>query len=145
MSTLERAIAIAAVAHEGQQDGGGAPYILHSLRLMLSANTVDERIVAVLHDTVENAGWSLQRLRQEGFSDAVIIALDSLTPHLDESFDSLIQRAAANPIARKVKLADLIDNLKLNRLTKVTEHDLARMEEYRQGINLLQNSLAAGA
>ena len=134
MSTLERAIAIAAVAHEGQQDGGGAPYILHSSAPHAERKyTVDERIVAVLHDTVENGGWSLQRLRQEGFSDAVIIALDSLTPHIDESFDALIDRAVANPIARKVKLADLVDNLNLNRLTKVTEHDLDRLKEYRRG------------
>jgi len=54
MSTLERAIAIAAEGHAGQLDKAGAPYVLHPLRLMLAVKTLDERIVAVLHDVVED-------------------------------------------------------------------------------------------
>jgi (p)ppGpp synthase/HD superfamily hydrolase len=54
VSTLERAIAIAAEAHTGQVDKAGAPYVLHSLRVMLSVPSVDERIVAVLHGVCED-------------------------------------------------------------------------------------------
>jgi (p)ppGpp synthase/HD superfamily hydrolase len=80
MSTLETAIAIAAEAHEGQVDKAGAPYILHPLRVMLRLDTNEERIVAVLHDVVEDCkGWSFKRLKAEKFSDRVIGALKALT------------------------------------------------------------------
>jgi hypothetical protein len=76
VSTLERAIVIAVEAHAGQVDKGGAPYVLHPLRMMLSMTSTDERIVAVLHDVCEDCpGWTFDRLRREGFSDHIIEAL----------------------------------------------------------------------
>src|SRR5450631_2228265 len=114
MSTLERAIAIAAEGHAGRIDKAGAPYILHPLRVMLAVTTNDERIVAVLHDVVEDcAEWTFDRLRGEGFSNDVIAALDSVTERVDEDYMDFVQRAAANPIGRRVKLADLADNCDL--------------------------------
>jgi hypothetical protein len=81
MSTLERAIVIAAEAHAGMTDKAGAPYILHPLRLMLALSDASDRIVAVLHDVVEDCdGWTLARIRSEGFSEEVIEALESVTP-----------------------------------------------------------------
>jgi (p)ppGpp synthase/HD superfamily hydrolase len=77
MSTLERAIVIAAEGHAGIKDKAGAPYILHPLRMMLGLSSPDECIVAVLHDVVEDCpGWTFDRLRDEGFSDEIIAALD---------------------------------------------------------------------
>ena len=75
MATLERAIALAAQAHEGQVDKAGAPYILHPLRMMLSVDTPEARVAAVLHDVVEDTPVSLEELRVEGFSEAVIGAV----------------------------------------------------------------------
>jgi (p)ppGpp synthase/HD superfamily hydrolase len=73
VSTLERAIAIAAEAHAGQVDKAGAPYVLHPLRMMLRMSSIDERIVAVLHDVCEDCpGWTFDRLRREGFSIALL-------------------------------------------------------------------------
>jgi (p)ppGpp synthase/HD superfamily hydrolase len=77
--TLERAIAIAATAHAGQVDKGGAPYILHPLKVMLRMSTLEQRIVAVLHDVVEDCGVSLDDLREEGFSEEVLSAIESVT------------------------------------------------------------------
>ena len=75
MSTLGRAIAIAAEAHAGQVDKAGAPYILRPLRVMLNMSSIDERVVAALHDVSEDCPeWSLDRLRSEGFSDRIIAA-----------------------------------------------------------------------
>jgi (p)ppGpp synthase/HD superfamily hydrolase len=72
MSTLERAIIIAAEGHAGVKDKAGAPYILHPLRMMLRLSSPDERIVAVLHDVCEDCrGWTFDRLRDEGFSDEI--------------------------------------------------------------------------
>ena len=110
MSTLERAIVIAAEGHKGVKDKAGGPYILHPLRMMLGLSSPDERIVAVLHDVVEDcSGWTFDRLRDEGFSGEVIAALDSVTKRKGEDYDDFVRRAAANPIGRNVKLADLAE------------------------------------
>jgi (p)ppGpp synthase/HD superfamily hydrolase len=112
MSTLERAVEIAARAHAGQFDPNGEPYILHPLRMMLKLSTPDDRIVAVLHDVVEKAGWSIERLRLEGFSSAVLDAVSALTKSTDEEFYDHVKRASQNKIGRIVKRADIDDHLK---------------------------------
>jgi (p)ppGpp synthase/HD superfamily hydrolase len=139
MSTLERAIVIATEGHSGEKDKGGAPYILHPLRMMLSLSTLEERIVAVLHDVCEDCpGWTLDRLSAEGFPDHVIAALDSVTKRQGEDYEAFARRAAANPIGRRVKLADLEDNCDLSRIAAPTESDRQRIEKYRRAIQLIQ-------
>jgi (p)ppGpp synthase/HD superfamily hydrolase len=139
MSTLERAIAIAAEGHSGAKDKGGIPYILHPLRVMLSLSSPEERIVAVLHDVVEDCReWTLERLRAEGFSDRVIAALDSVTKREGENYNAFIVRAAADPIGRRVKLADLRDNSDISRIPAPTDSDRQRIAKYRDAIKLLQ-------
>lgn len=139
MSTLERAVAIAAEGHAGQVDKAGAPYILHPLRLMLAVGTNDERIVAVLHDVVEDCpGWTFDRLRVEGFADHVIAALDSVTKRDGEDYIAFVLRAAVNPVGRQVKLADLADNCDLTRIAAPVQKDLDRVEKYRRAIALIQ-------
>jgi hypothetical protein len=139
MSTLERALAIAVQAHAGQLDKAGAPYILHPLRVMLQMDTNEERIVAVLHDVVEDSEWSLERLRAEGFSDPVLRAIDSVTSRVGEPYDSFVLRAGRNPIGRRVKLANLHDNCDLRRIATPTDRDHARIEKYRRAIELLRD------
>ena len=94
MSTLERAVVIAAEAHAGQVDKAGAPYILHPLRLMLQMEKTEDRIVAVLHDVVEDTDWTLERLRKEGFPQVIIDAIDSVTWRKYEDYEDFILRAA---------------------------------------------------
>ena len=138
MSTLERAIAIAAEAHAGQVDKAGAPYVLHPLRMMLSMSSIDERIVAVLHDVCEDCpGWTFDRLRSEGFSNRIIEALQSVTKCDAEDYYDFVRRSAANPIGRRVKLADLHDNSDLSRIAVPSERDLQRTEKYRRAIDLI--------
>ncbi len=132
MATLGRAVAIAAEAHQLQTDKAGAPYILHPLRVMQRMNTETEQIAAVLHDVVEDSAWTIEQLRAEGFSEEVLAAIDCLTTHEGESYDEFILRASSNPLARKVKLADLEDNLDLRRLGKLTEKDLQRIQKYHR-------------
>jgi len=137
--TLERAIAIAAEAHAGQKDRAGAPYILHPIRLMIQMDSEDAMMAAVLHDVVENSVWTLDDLRKEGFSNEVLNAVDSLT-HRDkegENYWDYIQRAKSDPIAIKVKLADLEDNLNPDRLNAVTEKDEKRFDRYRKAQKML--------
>lgn len=139
MSTLERALAIAIQAHAGQLDKAGALYILHPLRVMLQMDTNEERIVAVLHDVVEDSDWSLERLRAEGFSEPVLLATDSVTSRVGEPYDAFVLRAGRNPIGRRVKLANLHDNCDLRRIATPTDRDHARIEKYRRAIELLRD------
>jgi (p)ppGpp synthase/HD superfamily hydrolase len=139
MSTLERAIVVAAEGHAGKTDKGGAPYILHPLRMMLNLSSPDERIVAVLHDVCEDCpGWTFNKLRAEGFSDHIIAALDSVTKRDGEDYEAFARRAAANPIGRRVKLADLKDNCDLSRISNPTEKDHERVGKYRRAIQLIE-------
>ena len=136
--TLERAIAIAATAHAGQVDKGGAPYILHPLKVMLRMTTLEERIVAVLHDVVEDCEISLDDLRKEGFSEEVLSAIESVTKAPGESYEDFVERAAQNPIGRVVKLADLEENSDLSRIASPSWEDLERIEKYRRAIGRLR-------
>ena len=136
---IERAIAIAAEAHSGQTDKAGQPYILHPLRVMLALETEAERIVGVLHDVVEDCErWNFERLRSEGFSGDILVALDSVTARTGESYSDFVERAAQNPVGRRVKLADLRDNMDLSRISHPTGRDHARIKKYQAAAHLLE-------
>ena len=132
MATLERAIELAAKAHAGQIDKAGQPYILHPLRLMLAVRTPHERMAAVLHDVVEDTDVTFDDLVAEGFPPEVVAAVRALTKADGEKRIAAAHRAAADPVARAVKLADVADNMDLSRIESPTEKEHARLEEYRQ-------------
>ena len=144
MATLARAIAIAAEAHQGQQDKAGAPYVLHPLRLMLRMHTEAEMMAAVLHDVVEDTPWTLEQLRQEGFSEEVLAAVEAVTHRAGETYEAYLARAAADPIARKVKRADLEDNMDLRRLSALTDKDVERLRRYHRTWRKLTGGDTAG-
>jgi len=127
---LERAISIAVQAHRGQADRNGAPYILHPLRMMCRVETEAEKIVAVLRDVVEDTDWTFKELKREGFGDQILKALDCLTKREGEEYEDFIQRSASNSLARRVKIADLEDNMDIRRLKRVAEKDKERLEKY---------------
>lgn len=138
MSTLERAIAVAARAHEGQHDKGGSAYILHPLRVMLRVCTAEQRIVAVLHDVLEDTGMSLADLAREGFNLKILAAVQALSRRDDESYEAFVIRVGGDPLARVVKLADLADNSDLTRIPMPGPEDLARLRRYHQASAYLQ-------
>jgi (p)ppGpp synthase/HD superfamily hydrolase len=135
--TLERAIAIAAEAHAGQRDKAGNPYILHPLRVMLAVTATDERIVAVLHDVVEDTPWTLEALRAEGFPNDVVAAIDAMTRRDGEDYVEFVRRAAAHPLARPVKIADLRDNMDTACIAVPTARDDARIDRYREALRMI--------
>lgn len=140
ISMLEKAILLATRAHAGQTDKSGGPYLLHPLRVMLKLQGDEARQAAVLHDVVEDTPITLEMLRQEGFSEAVVTAVDALSRRAGEAYADFIQRLKVNPIARRVKLADLEDNMDLRRLNPpFTPRDLDRMERYRRAWTELQD------
>jgi guanosine-3',5'-bis(diphosphate) 3'-pyrophosphohydrolase len=137
MSTLERAIELAARAHAGQRDKGRHPYILHPLRVMQAVSGEAERIAAVLHDIVEDTSVSFDDLLAEGFSVEVVDAVRALTKFDGETREQAAQRIVRNPIARTVKLADIADNMDLSRIPNPTERDFDRLREYEVARGIL--------
>lgn len=142
MSTLNRAIEIAAAAHAGQVDKAGRPYILHPLRVMLAVSAGPEpvTIAAVLHDVLEDCeDWTAGRLAAEGFAPGIIAALKALTRRPGETYDGFVERCRADPIARTVKLADLADNMDRSRITWASTHvDEARLATYARAEHRLK-------
>lgn len=128
---LDRAKAIATSAHEGQVDKAGKPYIDHPMRVMNMGKTVEEKIAGVLHDVVEDSKWTFEMLEKEGIPKDVMDALRCVTKlSEDEDYDHFIERVKTNPLAVKVKINDLKDNMDITRLGEVTEKDLARLNKY---------------
>lgn len=138
MSTLERAIAMATKAHEGQFDKGGVAYILHPLRVMARVTTPEQRIVAVLHDVLEDTPVTLSDLAREGFPLKILAAVLALSRRDGESYEAFVMRLGVDPLARQVKLADLADNSDLSRIPSPGPADLARLSRYQQASAYLQ-------
>jgi (p)ppGpp synthase/HD superfamily hydrolase len=130
MSTLERAVEIAAKHHAGDTDKAGKPYLLHPLRLMFAVNTDFEKMAAVLHDVVEDTSVTLDDLKSEGFPPDVVSAVDALTKRKGETRLEAAARAAQDPIARVVKIADVTDNMDISRISEPVEKDFERLREY---------------
>lgn len=130
MSTLERAIALAAEAHAGQTDKAEAPYILHLLRVMLEQETEQAMMAAVLHDLVEDTDYTFEDLEAQGFPPPVVEALRHVTKHDEEAYSEFVARAASHPIAREVKVADLEDNMDVTRLDTISDDDAERLAKY---------------
>ena len=142
MSTLQRAIEIATQAHKGQTDKAGKEYINHPLKVMAMGTTEAEKIVGVLHDVLEDTPITIEFLKKEGFSQEILDALPCITKISDnEDYDHFITRVLTNPLATKVKINDLIDNMDLTRLDKVTEKDLKRLQKYQRAYNRLVNQI----
>lgn len=130
MPTVEDAIALAALAHQGQVERNGQPYIQHPLRVMLKLESKTEKVVGVLHDVVEDTHHTLDDLKKMGYTAEIIEAVDLLSRRPGDSYDDFIMRIKPNSLARKVKLADLADNLDRSRLPSVTPRDEVRFEKY---------------
>ena len=142
MSTLERAIALAAAAHSGQIDKTGAPYVAHSLRVMARVSGEERMIAAVLHDVLEDTPVTAKWLRELGFSTDVVDAIEALTKRRDEApldryFDFVV-RASRHPLARDVKRADLLDNMDAVRTRKPKASNVARLDRYRRALKLVE-------
>jgi (p)ppGpp synthase/HD superfamily hydrolase len=136
---LNKAIEIAAKGHRGQYDKAGKPYILHPLRVMVSLETEEEMICAVLHDILEDTEITANDLLEEGFDQKIIDAILSVTKRDDDKdYFDFVMRAKSNPIGRKVKIADLNDNLNIARIPNPTTEDFDRIQKYRKALHILK-------
>jgi len=131
------AIQLALDAHRGQFDKGGLPYATHPIHIADSMDTEDECVVALLHDVLEDTELTVSDLQQWGITDRQIEAIKLLCHDESVPYLEYIQKIQLNPIARKVKLADLKHNSDLSRLSTVTPQDIARVEKYQKAIQIL--------
>jgi (p)ppGpp synthase/HD superfamily hydrolase len=105
--------------------------------MMMQMKSKTAMIVAVLHDVVEDTGWTLEQLRERGFSEEVLAAVDCVTNRTGENYEEFIERVQTNPIACEVRIADLEDNMNIRRITKIKPRDLERLETYHKSWILL--------
>ncbi len=132
----QAAKALAEKQHLGQTDKAGSPYITHPARVAERLETDEEKVVAWLHDTVEDTGLSLSEIEAR-FGPETAAAVDAVSRRDGESWDDYLDRVKQNPVARRVKISDLIDNSNLSRLPKVGWKDVKRQEKYNRALQYL--------
>lgn len=146
MNMLGKAIEIAMIAHNGQLDKGGKPYILHPLWVMNQVRHLGEKyqIVAVLHDSVEDTdenstlNVTIKYLLDQGFDTDIVHAISLLTHNKDEkSYDEYIRDIGSDEIARIVKLKDLDHNSRITRLKGLRKKDFDRLMKYHRAFTYL--------
>ncbi|WP_442509397.1 hypothetical protein SH528x_000966 [Novipirellula sp. SH528] len=133
MSDLDEALVLVTTHFHGVRDKSGAPYVLHCLRAMMGVQSLDAKMVAVMHDLVEDTSVTIDDLRQKGFSETVLAAVELVTHRETDSYEDYVVRIKANPIAREVKLADLRDNTDPRRVLfreGREDRDTARIQKY---------------
>lgn len=133
---------IAFDAHKGQKDRGGKDYILHPLYVAKLVQSEEEKIVALLHDVIEDTDITLDDLRASGFPESVINALDAITKRPGETYSDYLERVVENPIALSVKIADITHNADLSRIPNPTEKDIARTAKYNEALKYLKARLS---
>ena len=134
MNKYELALKIATEAHKGQVDKAGVPYINHPLTVASLVDTEEEKIVALLHDTIEDTNITEQDLLNYGFSNKIVEAVKLLTHNKNVPYMDYIAKIKDNELARKVKIADLTHNSYLSRLKEITEKDKKRYEKYQKAL-----------
>ncbi|MBQ9509403.1 MAG: HD domain-containing protein [Bacteroidales bacterium] len=134
------ALQIATKAHEGQKDKSGYEYIMHPIRVAERCKDTRAKIVALLHDTIEDTFVTTDYLLEQGFPDEIIEGVLSVTKREGESYDEFVRRAAENPLGKEVKKADLEDNMDIRRLKELTDEDVGRLRKYLRAWQFLNET-----
>ena len=136
--STKKALKLCFEAHKDQKDKSGLPYVFHPFHLAEQMESEETTIVALLHDVVEDSAYTLEDLKNMGFSEAVTDAVALMT-HVDGvDYMDYVAAIKNNPIAKAVKLADLRHNSDITRLDVVDEKALERREKYKKAIVLLE-------
>ena len=136
---LEKAALICVSKHQGQRDKMGCAYFQHPMRVAIRCATDDEKIVALLHDTIEDTDLTPEHLLSDGFPRYIVDAILSVTKRDGESYEEFVARAKENPIGRFVKIHDLEDNLDVMRLNEISPDMAARFTKYLKALSFLKS------
>ena len=105
--------------------------------MMFKADTIEEKIIAVLHDVIEKTSIDLEYLRSAGFNDRIVLGIDALSRRTEENYDEYIDRVAENTLAKKIKIIDLDDNIYSLNLDKSQEIKSNKFLKYQKARNRL--------
>ena len=134
------ALELAVEKHKNQTDKAGNPYILHPLHVMENVNSKEGKIIAILHDIIEDTDVTEDYLLKIGLSKRIVDAVVALTRSKDIDYQEYIKNLGSNPLAKEVKLADLEHNMDLKRLPTLEEKDLERNRKYQIAYHYLINN-----
>lgn len=134
---LDKAAKICVLKHADQRDKTGAAYFQHPMRVAMKCSTDEEKIVALLHDTIEDTDVTAEYLLSEGFPKYIVDGILSVTKREGESYEDFVARAKENPLGRVVKLHDLEDNLNIFRLTELDTEMASRFNKYLRAYRFL--------
>lgn len=133
---LASAIKLCYEAHKNQVDKGGSPYYLHPIYVALNMESEEQKIVALLHDVIEDTEITIGDLKKKGFSEKIIEAVDAITKK-GESYEEYLKKVKDNELAKAVKIEDIKNNMDVSRLKEITEKDIARIEKYKKALAYL--------
>lgn len=137
---IEVSIALASQLHLGQHDKIGEPYVLHPIRVMLAMCTLVERTVAILHDVIEDTGETAEGLIKRGYPKRIVQAIEAMSKRKGEDYMQFMARVSNDPIALKVKLADIRDNMSpIRQYSLPPEHRGRLVDKYMKAIKYLQD------
>jgi len=142
---LDLAIKITTEAFYGKSDKGGVPYIMHCLHVMNEMPDDNElKSIAIMHDLVEDTDWTIDKLRDLGFSNRVLVGVGMMTHYPighpeGMSYDDYIKRVAMNGDTRLVKMADLRHNSDIHRMKGLRKKDFDRLEKYHRAYAYLRD------
>ena len=137
---MKKALKLCFEAHKNQTDKSGLPYVFHPLHVAEQMTDEKTTIVALLHDVIEDTSYTLQDLRNLGFDEDVLGALELMTHDKNVPYMDYVAKIKGNAIAKTVKLADLSHNSDLTRLDEINEAALNRVEKYKAAIKLLSEN-----
>ena len=144
INEYELAYDIALKAHKGQKDKGGEDYFKPPLAVSNKLSGKKEQIVALLHDVIEDTDVTVNDLKEAGFSDEVVLAVSAITKKAGEDYEEYLNRVKQNPIALRVKIADMEHNSDISRIKNPKEKDLKRLEKYKIRLKELRETLETG-
>lgn len=134
-----KAVETAVCAHAGQTDKGGNPYIEHPLAVAEKLEEKELKLVAILHDVLEDSSMTAEELLNNGFPQEIVEAVKVLTHKKGDpdTYEQYIERVSKNRMARQVKISDLQHNLDLSRIPNPVKKDYDRCEKYRKALAYL--------
>lgn len=136
----KKALKLCFEAHKNQTDKSGLPYVFRPFHVAEQMTDEKTTIVALLHDVIEDTSYTLQDLRNLGFDEDVLGALELMTHDKNVPYMDYVAKIKGNAIAKTVKLADLSHNSDLIRLDEINEAALNRVEKYKAAIKLLSEN-----
>lgn len=135
---VKKALKLCFEAHKEQTDKGGIPYVFHPFHIAETMPNEESVLVALLHDVVEDTDYTLEDLRDEGFPPNVVEAVALLTHDKAVPYLEYIKAIKYNPLARRVKLADLRHNSTLSRIDAADKKAMERIQKYAQAMRILE-------